>query len=126
MAPFGGWSVDLKEHQLGLNREHLESTELVPFEDKVTLKKLESRETRPLFYKKWFHLVPLDKDMPDAYRKSLKGEVVLPSHVEHSWLKDINEGEYVILNNVLGKRLGEDPLDWDNKLLADVLSDLRF
>ena len=104
----GGQSTDLKPNQIGVNKEALaENTDIVPYEDSVLVSKLENNTPRPLFTKKYFTVVPLDENSPDASSKSPKGEVVLPvlEKKQRNWLMEpLRIGEPVILNNVLSQR----------------------
>ena len=108
VAPIGGLSMDLNPGQIGLNREALaDNTDLVPYQDRVSLSKLDGSGSRPLFVKKYFEVVPIDKKCPDALSKSPNGEAVLPhEEVEHknSCVEPFQVGEFVILNGVLSQR----------------------
>ncbi len=108
VAPIGGQSPDLEQDQIGLNREALaDNTDLVPFEDRVLLSKLDGDTPRPLFMKRFFQVVALDKKSRDALSKSPNGEVVLPLEGT-AQKKGPNEpyavGELVVLNGVLSQR----------------------
>lgn len=110
IAPIGGKSPDLEQDQIGLNREALaDNTDLIPFEDRVVLSKLDGDggTQRPLFMKRFFQVVALDKKSVDALSKSPNGEVVLPLE-ETAQRKGLCEpykvGELVILNGVLSQR----------------------
>jgi hypothetical protein len=62
----GGQSADLKPDQVGVNMAALsENTDIVPNEDTVMISKLEGRDM-PLLMKKYFTVVPLDENSPDA------------------------------------------------------------
>ena len=108
VAPIGGLSNDLEPGQVGLNREALvDNTDLVPFADKVLISRLDEDCARPLFMKRFFEVVALDKKSLDALSKSPNGEVVLPmedkgeaASVSHPFMV----GELVILNGVLSQR----------------------
>jgi hypothetical protein len=109
VTPIGGQSIDLKPGQIGLNRQALaDNTDLVPYQDRVSLSKLDGTGSKPLFAKKYFEVVPLNKACPDALSKSLNGEAVLPQQQEVSRKKGFMEpfqvGEFVILNGVLSQR----------------------
>ena len=108
VAPIGGLSMDLNPGQIGLNREALaDNTDLVPYQDRVSLSKLDGSGSRPLLLKKYFDIVPLDKACPDALSKSPNGEAVLPhEEVGHKngFVEPFQVGEYVILNGVLSQR----------------------
>lgn len=100
----GGQSQDLKPCEVGVNRNALaENTDIVPYEDAVLISKLEGSST-PLFRKRYFTVIPLNKDSPDAC-KSPGGEVVLPVlDRRKSRYSPLVVGEPVILNNVLSRR----------------------
>ncbi|MDM7912634.1 MAG: hypothetical protein QUS09_06000 [Methanotrichaceae archaeon] len=109
IAPVGGQSPDLGPDQIGLNREALAgNTDLIPFEDRVSISRLDGGSSpRPLFMKKFFQIVALDRRSKDALSKSPNGEVVLP--VDRGGLKNkagesFVIGEMVILNGVLSQR----------------------
>jgi hypothetical protein len=116
IAPVGGQSPDLEPNQIGLNREALAgNTDLVPFEDRVSISRLDGGigSPRPLFMKKFFQIVALDRKSKDALSKSPNGEVVLPVEValpvdEEKLKNKVSEpfmiGELVILNGVLSQR----------------------
>lgn len=101
----GGQSSDLKPNQIGVNMGALaENTDIVPNEDTVMISKLEGRGM-PLLIKKYFTVVPLDENSPDALLKSPIGEVVLSAQVRKEWfLEPIKIGESVVLNNVLSQK----------------------
>jgi hypothetical protein len=108
VAPIGGLSADLKPGQIGLNREALaDNTDLVPYQDRVSLSKLDGRGSQPLFAKRYFQVVPLDKACPDALSKSPNGEAVFPGQEyrhKNSFMEPFELGEFVILNGVLSQR----------------------
>jgi hypothetical protein len=100
--------MDLEPGQIGLNKEALaDNTDLVPYQDRVSLSKLDGSGSQPLFAKKYFEVVPLDKACPDALSKSLNGEAVLP-HLEvrhkNNFTEPFQVGEFVVLNGVLSQR----------------------
>ncbi len=107
VAPIGGLSTNLNPGQIGLNKEALaNNTDLVPYQDRVLLSKLDDMSPRPLFARKYFEVVPLDRTRPDALAKSPEGEAVLPYQIEekNSSFESFQVGEYVILNGVLSQR----------------------
>lgn len=106
IAPIGGQSPELKANQIGLNREALiENTDLVPYEDRVLISKLDGPEVRPLMIRDYFTVVPLDETSPDATSKSPCGEVVLPVQNKNDLLSgEFRIGEPVVLNSVLSQR----------------------
>lgn len=116
ITPVGGQSPDLGPDQIGLNREALAgNTDLVPFEDRVSISRLDGGggSPRPLFMKRFFQIVALDRKSKDALSKSPNGEVVLPIEVvlpaDGGKLKNkagepFVIGEMVILNGVLSQR----------------------
>ncbi len=73
----------------------------------MLLSKLDGDTQRPLFMKRFFQVVALDKKSRDALSKSPNGEVVLPQG-EMAQRKGLGEpyavGELVILNGVLSQR----------------------
>ncbi len=100
----GGKSAELKPGHIGVKKEALaENTDIVPYEDKVLLSRLENNKIQPLFTKKYFTVVPLDENSPDASSKSPMGEVVLPLQEKKS--EQFKVGDAVILNNVMSQRL---------------------
>jgi hypothetical protein len=107
MAPVGGFSPSLEPGQVGLCGEALaENTDLVPFQDRVSLARLWGDRPSPLFMRKLFQVVSLDESSADAIVKSPHGEVVLPMEEagKRSWLGELEAGEMVILNGVLSRR----------------------
>lgn len=107
VSPVGGLSADLKVSQIGLNREALaENTDLVPYEDRVLISRLEGSRIYPLFTKKYFTVIPLDEMLPDALSKSPAGEVVFPvqNRKQRNFFEPFKIGEQVILNSVLSRR----------------------
>jgi hypothetical protein len=129
---FGGRSSELDSNQAGINKYNLRKTNLSPHVDKVSIKKLEGEKIVPLFERRWFEIVPLDRTRPNAFSKSPHGEIVLPEDINllkrHNYYY-IREGEPLILNNVLSKVLN-DPEEWSKLLLANFLlkkkSQFRF
>jgi hypothetical protein len=111
VAPIGGQSPDLGQDQIGLNREALaNNTDLIPFEDRVSISRLDGGGCcpMPLFMKKFFQVVALDRKSKDALSKSPNGEVVLPKD-EGKQKSEVSVqpfviGELVILNGVLSQR----------------------
>jgi len=110
IAPIGGQSPDLGQGQIGLNREALaDNTDLVPFEDRVSISRLDGggRCPRPLFMKRFFQVVALDRKSKDALSKSPNGEVVFPKDEGKQKSEVIGPfviGELVVLNGVLSQR----------------------
>jgi hypothetical protein len=108
----GGLSEDLEPGQIGLNRDALAgNTDLVPYQDRVSLSKLDGEGSRPLFAEKYFEVVPLDGRCPDALSKSSNGEGVLPlENIQRkkSLAESFQIGEFVILNGVLNQRYPRD------------------
>ncbi len=124
LAPFGGWSKELAADQVGLNEElMLSNTDLVPFEDKVTIRKFEAKALEPLFYRRWFHVVPLNEEKQDAFSKSLSGEAVLPACcANRAEMRDLTKDSYVVLNSVLSKKISGDPTGWDALIVRRLQS----
>lgn len=108
ITPLGGQSKDLKPGQVGLNREALAgNTDLVPYQDRVSISKLEGSGSVPLFAKKYFEVVPLDKSSPDALSRSPIGEAVFPCHEagqKDDFTARFSVGEIIVLNGVLSQR----------------------
>lgn len=110
ITPVGGQSPDLEPYQIGLNKDALaDNTDLVPFEDRVSISRLDGGggSSRPLFMKKFFQIVALDRKSKDALSKSPNGEVVLPIDEEKPKNKAGEPfviGELVVLNGVLSQR----------------------
>jgi hypothetical protein len=125
---FGGRSRELNHDQVGINKENLEKTDLTPYVDKVSIRRLEGERVVPLYLKKWFEVVPLDRSMPDALSKSPHGEVVLPEEpqiINRPSYYDLNEKEPLILNSVLSKVL-KNPSDWSKLLLSSYIMKKKF
>ncbi|ABK14184.1 MAG: hypothetical protein H5T42_04510 [Methanothrix sp.] len=102
VTPVGGRSPELEPGELGLNREAIvENTDLIPFEDRVLLSRLEGGSPRPLFARKYFRIVPLDRSKPDALSKSPLGEAILPASDNETG--PIKVGEMVVINSVLSR-----------------------
>jgi hypothetical protein len=107
VAPVGGFSSSLELGQVGLCEEALaENTDLIPFQDRVSLARLSKDRPRPLFMQRLFQVVALDKSSADALSKSPHGEVVLPVEEpgKRVWPRDLKAGDMVILNGVLSQR----------------------
>ena len=112
LSPVGGRSEEIGYDEVGLNETAIEeNTDLIPFLDTVVISKFENKKTTPLFFKKFFTVIPVGKERPDALSKSPNGEVVLPP-VEPTIIKKskfmdpISVDDMVILNSVLSKRIG--------------------
>ncbi len=117
---FGGWSEELDKNEIGLNRNSLSNTDIHPYITRVLLRKFDSKSRLPLFFRKWFEVVPLDRETPDAYSKSPKGEVVLAeSELDRAECSGLRKGDLIVMNNVLGKKL-EEPTKWDKKILEKI------
>ncbi len=115
LTKFGGWSTELRDNQLGLNRKRLEQTNLPPFA-KVFIKKVEESKNIPLFKREFFEVIPVDETFPETFSKSLCGEVVLP--YEKAEL-EIEEGSYLVLNSALNAL--DAPETWVEKLVVKFL-----
>lgn len=119
LTKFGGWTRELKDNEVGLNVNCLKQTKLFPY-DFVIIKKIEERKTKPLFKREIFKIVPLDKSSPEAYIKSLGGEIVLPYEKSE---EEIEEGDYLILNTSLNRF--EHPEFWMEHLILSMLKNFR-
>lgn len=116
---FGGRSGELNPNQIGINKHNLDNTRLTPYLDKVFIKSLEGKKIVPLYTRKCFEVVPVDRDMPNALSKSPRGEAVLPEEptiIKRPKYLDLVKKEPIILNNVLSRVL-RNPGEW-SKLLA--------
>jgi hypothetical protein len=102
---FGGWSIELRKNEIGLNSRNLGFTDIYPYVDKVMVRKFEGKRRLPFLLSKWFTVIPLGRESPDAFSKSPEGEVVLSESGRESInCSDLRKGDLVVLNNVLGKR----------------------
>lgn len=112
VTPLGGQSRDLKPGQVGLNKEALaDNTDLVPYQDRVSISRLDGGGSTPLFAKKHFEVVALDKSCRDALSKSPNGEAVFPCREavpENRDAERFQVGELLVLNGVLSQRLPRD------------------
>lgn len=109
LTPFGGFSPDLVEGELGLSAGALARTELRP-DDLVTIGKVDARARIPFILKQLFRVVPIDAAMRDAWAKAWRGEAVLPHEqpgaVADSARLDLARGDELLINGVLARRLG--------------------
>lgn len=127
---FGGRSEELNYNQVGINkRALLKNTNLTPYQDKVTIKRMEGERIIPFYTRKWFEIVPLDRDRPNALAKSPRGEAVLPIETtiikRPSYMDILKTKEPLILNNVLSK-VFKDPEDWSKVLSTNHLLKKRI
>ncbi len=75
VAPIDGLSMDLDPDQIGLNREALaDNTDLVPYQDRVSLSKLDGSGSRPFLLKKYFDVVLSIKLAPMPYPNPRTGK----------------------------------------------------
>jgi len=81
VSPFGGWSEEIGEGQVGLRSEAVAvNLGMDVAQERVGVAVLgEGRGARPLFYQDRFEVVPLDESRPQARELSPNGEVVLPA-----------------------------------------------
>lgn len=116
----GGRSEELSNDQIGINKQNLANTNLTPYHDKVTIKRLNGERAVPLYTRKWFEVIPLDNSRPDALSKSPIGEIVLPEGpgIFRKPVFEFADREPVILNNVMTKIL-KNPADWDKLLVTN-------
>lgn len=127
---FGGTSRELEPDQVGVNKEALQkNTDLTPYLDKVSIKRLEKNRAVPYFKRRFFEVIPLDEYMPDALSKSPNGEAVLPNEaelVEGPRRMDLMDRyEPLILNSVLSKILNR-PEEWTSLLKVDFSMEKRI
>lgn len=110
LTPFGGFSPDLGEGELGVRDEALEQNTELKADDLVTIGKVEGPARIPFILKQLFRVVPVDAAMRDAWRKSLRGEAVLPheqpGEVSESVRLDLARGDDLLINGVLARRVG--------------------
>ena len=111
VTPFGGLSSELGMFQIGINREALErNTTLDPTTDRVRVTVL-GRVRRPILFDRFFEVVPLDADHPQALRHSPEGEAVLPEGDQVLRPRESpHPGDEVVLSSAATQRL---------RLLAD-------
>lgn len=112
VTPFGGRSPELGPDQVGINRVALErNTDLIPHEDRVTVGVLAQAHTRPLFMQRFFEVVALDDERPEALALSPKGQAVLPADewefIRRPYLQP-TAGQTLVLNGSASKLLGPD------------------
>lgn len=108
VTPFGGMSPELGFFQIGINRQALETnTSLDPTMDRVRVSIAGRAHRRPLLMDHFFEIVPLDEQHPDAFRRSPRGEAVLPEgdQVLRKY-RAPRPGDDIVLNNVASQRLG--------------------
>jgi len=107
VTPFGGTSPELGLFQIGINREALETnTSLDPTVDRVRVSIAGRPHRRPLLMDRFFEIVPLDEQHPDAFRRSPRGEAVLPEgdDVVRKY-EPPRPGDDIVINNVASQRL---------------------
>ena len=107
VTPFGGLSPELGLFQVGINREAIEkNTSLDPSADRVRVTVL-GRVRRPIFFDRFFEVVPLDERHPDALKRSPMGEAVLPEGDEVLRPRQSpHPGDEVVINSVASPGLG--------------------
>lgn len=111
LTPFGGFTPDLEQGEIGIHGEALRAnTELEPWRDVVTIGKVEGTARIPFILKQLFRVVPIDASYRDAWRKTQQGEAVLPherpGQPSDSARLDLAMGDEVLINGVLARRLG--------------------
>ena len=121
VTPFGGMSVELEPFQVGINREALETnTSLDPSTDRVRVTVL-GRVRRPLLLDRFFEVVPLDEQHPEALRRSPMGEAVFPEGDDVFRPRESpHAGDDVVISSVASQRLGL----LDSNAFAAVLQEL--
>ncbi len=135
VTPFGGVSLDLVAGQIGIHHRALEeNTDLRPYKDRVFV--TEGTDGKPLVFKEFHTVIPLDEERPDALSKSTLGEAVLPPQDTAAHLLNAppipGKGTPLILNAVLcrvagrgGLTLSEGALEQFQEEVARVLMDLQ-
>jgi len=123
---FGGVSIDLDPHQVGINQEALERNTRLSSEDQVALGILGKGRTRPYFMENLYEVTALDLRTPDALEKSALGEAVFSEGIdlERKPFNCLREGELVVLSGVLAEKKTGDR-DWRLDLLAKALRELH-
>ncbi|HVL87891.1 MAG TPA: hypothetical protein VM681_07825 [Candidatus Thermoplasmatota archaeon] len=105
VTPVGGFSRELAPGEIGIREEALsQNTDLTPYEDLVTVSKVDGAHRIPLLLRALFCVVPLTARTPDALRKSPRGEAVMGPIDETSdpqrQALAIEEGDRIVLNSV--------------------------
>jgi len=120
VAPVGGYSRELSVNEIGINRHALlKNTELIPYLDRVIISKLDGSEILPLFMREQFLVIPLTEELPEAFSRSLSGEVVLLElQIKKDRFPRLRIGEEVIINSIVS----ELPSNWISKLMKRSLS----
>ncbi|HKZ98850.1 MAG TPA: hypothetical protein VJ326_04590 [Thermoplasmata archaeon] len=123
VTPFGGTSPDLALYQVGIRKEAIElNTSLDPSLDRVRVSILGRARLRPILFDRFYEIVALDERHPDAVARSPRGEVVFPEADEVLRQADPpQEGDDVVLNNVLSVRFGAIT---DPEVFAKVLQEI--
>lgn len=125
---FGGYSPDLRAHQIGVNEEALRrKTDLVPFIDRVAIGVLGKGRPRPIFMDDLYEVFPIDQSLPDAAQKSILGEAVLSDEVdmERRPFDSLRGGELILLSCALTRPFDESRA-WRWELLDDALRELQI
>lgn len=121
VTPYGGTSPELGVYQIGIRREALEAnTSLDPLVDRVRVSFVGRARSRPLILDRFFEIIALAEDRPDALARSPHGEVVFPegdSVVRRYEPPQL--GDDVLLNGVITRRLGVLP---DSAAFAEILT----
>lgn len=111
---FGGRSTELRQGQIGINRENLEKTRLTPYVDRVFIRRLSETKRIPFYVRESYEVIPLDEETPDALSKSPRGEAVLPEEyltARALLTEELRLKEPLILNNVLSRAFMAAPGD---------------
>lgn len=124
VTPYGGMSPELGLLELGIHHQALEeNTALDPATDRVRITIVGRANPRPLLFDRFFRIVPLDEQHPDAFARSRHGEAVLPEGDDViRRYEPPRIGDQVLINSVLTQRLGTVPSpDAIRKILEELL-----
>ena len=126
VVSFAGFYGEFQDKSLvGVEKDALKETDLIPYIDIVTISKLEARTS--LFSKEHFTVVPINEEecsIDESLLQQELGIAVLPEHSHQH--EDLEIGERIILNAVLSKTFlmrekGGNPQLWAKNLLRTYL-----
>lgn len=129
VVSFAGYYGEFKEQTLvGIEEQVLKKTDLIPYIDKVTISKFESRNRIPAYLREHFTVVPVNEKEHNITEPLLKQELglaFLPKNISLS--ESLEIGEKIVLNAVIAKKFlmrekGGDPEKWVEYLLKNFLS----
>ena len=110
VTPFGGFSDDLDQGEIGLHQQALlENTELEEG-DEVMVRVLDHARPGPMVYRESYVLVGLDFQRPEAWVNATHGEAILSAASlpdrDTAPLHQPGAQLHVVINGVLARRLG--------------------